>query len=67
MAVHALPSNPFSSIEALANREIARRIVAQVRNSNSPDRYETAERLIAAALDDAQTLGRVAGAVRCAR
>jgi hypothetical protein len=47
------PQNFFKSIESLANREIARRIVAQVRNSNSPDRYEAAERMIAAALDDA--------------
>jgi hypothetical protein len=51
--------NPFNTIESLANREIARRIVAQLRHSNSPDRYETTERLIAAAIDDAQVLGRI--------
>jgi hypothetical protein len=51
------PANPFNTIESLANREISRRIVAQLRNSNLPDRYETTERLIAAAIDDAQTLG----------
>lgn len=59
MAVHSIPANPFRSIESLANAEIARRIIAQIRNSPAPNRFEIAERLIANALDDAQTLGRV--------
>jgi hypothetical protein len=54
--------NPFSTIEHLANREIARRIVAAMRDGDPRCCWASGERLIAAALNDAQVLGTVEGA-----
>jgi hypothetical protein len=52
-------AGPFATIEALANREIARRIVAAIRDGNPQTCWQSGERLIAGALDDAQLVGEI--------
>jgi hypothetical protein len=53
--------SPFAPIQQLANREIARKIIAAMRVWPEHIRWAQGERLIASALNDAQL---VAGRVR---
>jgi hypothetical protein len=53
-----LPENPFKTVEQLANREIARKIIAAMRVWPEHIRWAQGERLIASALNDAQLVGR---------
>jgi hypothetical protein len=64
MSTDSLPSNHFNTIEALANREIARRIIAAMRNGDPQACWCTGERLIATALDDAQLCAKVMQGLR---
>jgi hypothetical protein len=59
-----LPTNHFKTIESLANREIARRIIAAMRDGDPQACWCTGERLIAIALDDAQLCAKVTEGLR---